>query len=135
MNRTPAPPWMTLLLMLLGIAGCAALWLLVAAATGRPSAWMAVVAGVDAALLLRLARVRPGAWRAAWGVIVTLAATGIALWIVLAGMLGRMLGFTPWEAAARLGAGHAWVLAQTTLNAADAAWLAAGVVVAAVLSR
>ena len=131
----PSPPWMTVLLMLLGVAGCVALWVLVSIATGRVSSWMAVVAALDAALLLRLARVRPGAWRAAWGTLATAAIIAISVWIVVAGLLGRMLGLTPWEAASRLGAQHAWTLAGTTHGAADAAWLAAGIVIAAVLSR
>lgn len=133
--NTPSRPWLALLLLLLGIAGCAALWVLVAMATGRVSSWMAVVAALDAALLLRMAQVRPGALRALWGVAATAACIGMSLWVVVAGLLGRMLGLTPWEAAARMGSYHAWTLVQTTHTAADAAWLAAGVVIAAVLSR
>ena len=133
---TPPPrPWLAVLLLLLGIAGCAALWVLVSMATAGVASWMAVVAALDAALLLRLARVRPGPWRAAWGVLVTAATILAASWVVLAGLLGRMLGLAPWEAATRLGARHAWVLAETTLGPADFAWLAAGIVAAALLSR
>lgn len=137
MTPTPAPSplWMTVLLMLLGIAGCVALWVLVSVYTGRPSSWMAVVAALDAALLLRLARVRPGPWRAAWAALVTGATIVASTWVVLAGLLGRMLGLAPWEAATRLGARHAWVLAETTLGPADFAWMAAGIALAALLSR
>lgn len=136
MSPSPRPPlWFPLLLVLLGIAGCAALWVLVAMASGRVSSWMAVVAALDAALLLRMSRVRPGLMRALWGVLATAAVIAISVWTVLAGLLGRMLGLSPWEAAVRLGAHHAWSLAQATHAAADFAWLAAGLVIAAVLSR
>ncbi|MGY0634249.1 hypothetical protein [Luteimonas sp. A478] len=137
MTSRPAatPPWFTLLLLLLGIAGCAALWVLVSMATGATVSWMAVVAALDAALLLRLARVRPGLSRALWGVLATSVCIVLSVWVVVAGLLGRMLGLTPWEAALKLGPQHAWVLTQTTHGAADMAWLAAGLVIAAVLSR
>lgn len=134
---TPArsPSWLPLALMLLGVAGCIALWVLVALATARVSSWMAVVAALDAALLLRMARVRPGVMRAFWGVLATAAVILVSVWTVLGGLLGRMLGLGPGEAASRLGAHHAWTLFQTTHSAADVAWLAAGLVIAAVLSR
>ena len=133
-NTLPRP-WLAVLLLSLGIAGCAALWVLVSMATGRVSSWMSVVAALDAALLLRMAQMRPGAWRAFWGAVATAACIALSVWVVVAGLLGRMLGLSPWEAAGRMGPYHAWTLAQTTHGAADAAWLAAGVVVAAVLSR
>lgn len=137
MTSRPASPlhWSTLLLLLLGIAGCAALWVLVSMATVGTASWMAVVAALDAALLLRLGRVRPGPLRAIWGVLATAACIALSVWVVVAGLLGRMLGLTPWEAALKLGPQHAWVLAQTAHSAADLAWLAAGLVIAAVLSR
>ena len=137
MTPTPAPvpSWMAILLVLLGIAGCTALWVLVSMVTGRVGSWMAVVAALDAALLLRMARMRPGPWRAAWGALATVATIAASVWIVVAGMLGRMLGLSPWEAAVKLGSHHAWTLAQATHGPADVAWLAAGVVIAAVLSR
>ena len=131
----PPRPWLAVLLLLLGIAGCAALWVLVSMATAGVASWMAVVAALDAALLLRMAQVRPGAGRALWGVLATAACIAVSLWLVVGGLLGRMFGLTPWEAALRLGSYHAWALVQTSHSAADAAWLAAGLVIAAVLSR
>ena len=137
MTSTPVTPrpWLAAPLLLLGIAGCAALWVLVSMITGRVSSWMAVVAALDAALLLRMAQVRPGLRRALWGVLATAAAIALSVWVVVAGLLGRMLGLSPWESALKLGTHHAWTLAQATHGLADVAWLAAGVVIAAVLSR
>ncbi|WP_407354252.1 hypothetical protein [Luteimonas sp. R10] len=131
----PPSPWFAFLLLLLGTAGCAALWILLAAATGRQCSWMAVVAAFDAALLLRMARVRPGPARALSGVLVTAAAIAAANWFIVATQLGKMLGLLPWESALKLGAHHAWTLSQLANGGVDLAWLGAGVVIAAVASR
>ena len=137
MTSTPVTPrpWLAAPLLLLGIAGCAALWVLASTITGQVSSWMAVLAALDAALLLRMAQVRPGPRRALWGVLATVAAIVLSIWVVVAGLLGRMLGLSPWEAALKLGTHHAWTLAQVTHGPGDVAWLGAGVVIAAVLSR
>ena len=54
-------------LLLLGSLGIAAVWILVADARNAQSSWMAVVAAVDAAWILRLTRARPGMLRALAG--------------------------------------------------------------------
>ena len=66
-------------LLLLGSLGIAAVWILVADARNAQSSWMAVVAAVDAAWILRLTRARPGMLRALAGLLAT------ALTIVVAG--------------------------------------------------
>lgn len=134
-SAAPSSPWFAFLLLLLGTAGCAALWILLAAATGRQCSWMAVVAAFDAALLLRMARVRPGPARALWAVLVTAAAITAANWFIIASQLGRMLGLLPWDSAFKLGAHHAWTLARLANDSIDVAWLGAGLVIAAVASR
>src|SRR5690606_4929499 len=82
----PPRPWVAVLLLMLGIAGCAALWVLVSMATGRVCSWMAVVAALDAALLLRLAQVRAGPWRSLWGTLATAACIALSLWQAVAGL-------------------------------------------------
>lgn len=137
MRKRPATasPWFAAVLLVLASAGCAALWSLLAATTGRQCSWMAVVAALDAALLLRMARIRPGAARAVWGVLATAAAIAVANWFIAATQLGKMFGLLPWASTLKLGAGHAWTLAQLANGAVDVAWLAAGLVIAAVASR
>ena len=48
--------WLAPALLALGSLGCAAAWILIALSTGRLCAWMALLAALDAAVLLRLAR-------------------------------------------------------------------------------
>src|SRR5690606_42018552 len=78
--NTPSRPWLALLLLLLGIAGCAALWVVVAMASGRVSSWPGADAALAASLDLRLAEVRPGAPRAACGAGASAACPGGDVW-------------------------------------------------------
>jgi hypothetical protein len=127
--------WLAPALLALASLGCAAAWILVALSAGRQSSWMAVVAAVDAAVVLRLARMPAGRGRAAAAVVATLATIALANWGIAAGEVGRALGMMPWDAGARLGPHYAWTLASLANAAADRAWLAAAVVVAAIGSR
>ncbi len=127
--------WLAPALLLLATVGCAAAWILLALATGRQSSWMALVAGVDAALVLRLARMPRGAARAAAGFAAVLATILLANWGIAAGEVGRSLGMLPWDAALRLGPDYAWTLALLANGAVERAWLAAGLAVAAIGSR
>ncbi|HEY4528990.1 MAG TPA: hypothetical protein VIG97_01475 [Luteimonas sp.] len=128
-------PTSALALALAGSIGIAAAWILVVQLVDRQSSWMAVVAGVDAVLLLRMGGFRPGAARAAWAVLATLLAIALANWGIAADQVGRMLGLPPWNSMLRLGAEHGWLLLRMANDAVDLAWLAAGVVVAAALGR
>lgn len=127
--------WLAPALLVLASAGCAAAWILLALATGRQSSWMALVAGVDAVLVLRLARMPAGPARAAAGLAATLATIAMANWGIAAGEVGRSLGMLPWDAALRLGPDYAWTLAALANGGVDRAWLAAGLAVAAIGSR
>ena len=133
--RHPLSPAATGALLLLGSLGAAAAWVLVAMALDRQSSWMALVAAVDAALILRMARVRPGVPRALWGVLATTLAVAAANWGLVAAWLGRYLGMMPWESMLKLGHGFAWLLMRLSNGPADLAWLGLALVVAAVASR
>jgi hypothetical protein len=124
-----------LALALAGSIGIAAAWILVAQVTGRQSSWMAVVAAVDALLLLRMGGHRPGIARAAWAVLATLVAIALANWGIAADQVGRMLGLATWSSIIRLGPEHGWLLLGMANDAVDLAWLAAGLVVAAAWGR
>ena len=127
--------WLAPALLLLASLGCAAAWILVALATGRQSSWMAVVAAIDAAVLLRVARAPSGAGRAIAGVAATLATIALANWGIAASEVGRSVGMLPWDAAIRLGPDYAWTLAGLANGTADRLWLATALVVAAIGSR
>ncbi len=122
-------------LLLLGSLGIAAAWILVADARGVQSSWMAVVAAVDAAWILRLTRTRPGGLRALAGAAATLLAIVVASFGIVAAQLARPMGLLPWESALKLGAQHAWTLSMLANGPVDVAWLVAGLVIAVVLSR
>ena len=90
-RRLPAPPLLAVGLLLLASLGVAAAWVLVAMALDSQASWMALVAAADAALVVRLARLRPGAVRALCGGLATLMAILAANWGIVAAWLGRNL--------------------------------------------
>src|SRR5690606_22132825 len=102
-SRRPVSPVLAAALLTLASLGVAAIWVLLAMRLDRQCSWMAVVAALDAALVLRLLRVRPGPMRAAWGVLATAVAILAANWAIVASWLGRYLGLLPWESMLRLG--------------------------------
>ena len=134
-QRRPAALAFAAGLLLLASLGVAAAWVLLAMAIDRQSSWMAVVVAADAALVVRLLRMPPGALRAGCGVLATLLAIAAANWALVAAWLGRYLGLLPWESMLRLGPEFGWLLMRQANGAADLAWLAAGVVVAAFACR
>ena len=54
---------------------------------------------------------------------------------IIAAQLARPMGMLPWESALKLGPQHAWTLGSLANGPVDLAWLCAGLVIAAVLSR
>ncbi|MDR7192119.1 hypothetical protein [Luteimonas terrae] len=122
-------------LLLLGSTGIAAAWILLADASGTQTSWMAVIAALDAAWLLRLARARPGLARAFAGTAATVLSIVIANFGIAAAQLARPMGVLPWESALKLGPHHAYTLASLANAPVDLAWLGAAVVIAAVTSR
>ena len=126
--------WLAPPLLVLASLGCAAAWILVAVGTGRQSSWMAMVAAVDAAVVLRITGVRGGPACAAVAVAATLATIAVANFGIAAAQVGRSFGMLPWDAALRLGPHYAWTLAALANGTADLAWLGGAVVAAGALS-
>jgi len=123
------------LLLALGVAGFAAVWVLVALSSGRPSSWMAVLGALDIIIVLRLGSWRPGRGRALTAGLATGTIAVIANWWIIAAQLGAMLGLTPWASAVRLGFHHAWTLAGLANGPVDLLWIGVAIVLAAVASR
>ena len=134
-RRSPAVPLLAIGQLLLASLGVAAAWVLVAMALDSQASWMALVAAVDAALIVRLARLRPGATRALCGVLATGLAILAANWGIVAAWLGGNLGLLPWESMLKLGPEFGWLLMRLGNGGTDLAWLLAGLVVAAFASR
>lgn len=122
-------------LLPIGVAGFAAAWILLASATGRQSSWMAMLAALDAALLLRLGGMAPGPRRAAWALAATIATIAIAHWGIVAAGIGQLVGLAPLDSALKLGMGLAWTVAQLLNGPADIAWLVGSLVVAVLAGR
>jgi hypothetical protein len=128
-------PWFAALLALIGGFGLAAAWVAVAMISWHQSAWMALLAALDAAFLLRLGGAKPGLLRMALGVAATLLAIALANWGIVAAHMAGMMGMGISDAALKLGPSLAWTLSTLANAPTDIAWLLAGIVLAAVASR
>jgi len=122
-------------LLLLGCLGFAAGWILLGNHYDSLCSALAVPAALDAALLLHLAGVRRGARRALLALLVTAASVLIAIGGLISARIGRQLGLSPWESVQRLGFEPARLIVELSLDQVDLAWLLAGLVIAAALSR
>ncbi len=127
--------WWPLLLLLAGGLAFAGIWVLLSLHLGRQAGWMAVLAAIDAALLLRIGGMAAGSARMLLSIAGTLAIIAVANWAIVATQLGIMMGLTPWDSALKLGLHHAWMLASLANGTADMVWMGVAVVVAALLGR
>ncbi len=134
--RTDAVSWLLAPVALLaGVAGLAAAWAGVALLSNSHAGWMAVVAALDAVLMLRLVGIAPGRSRATLALLTTAVAIAAGNYVVLATWMGMRLGLQPLEAVLQLGPGMAWTFAGYANGAADLLWIAAGLVLAWWLAR
>ena len=121
--------------LLAGVLGADAVWVAFAVASNRPCSWMALLAAVDAALLLRLTGVAPGPGRTLAAVLATALAVALAQWLIVATQMGIVLGLQPLDSALRLGPVLARQLLVLSLDRADLAWMLASLPFAALLAR
>jgi hypothetical protein len=121
--------------LLLASAGAAAAWTLLALALDRQIGWMAVLAALDAALVLRFVRMSAGPARMALAVAGTVLAIVLANWWIAGGQMGALVGLPPWDAIPRLGPAHAWTLLGLANGAAELAWYVVALAVAALIAR
>ena len=127
--------WLAPALLAIGIAGCAAAWILVATGTGDQSSWMAIVAGLDAGLLLRFSGVGRGAARTILALGATALTIAVSNWGIAATQLGRSIGVLPWISATKLGPEHAWTVLALVNTPMDWTLLAIGLVAAVLAAR
>lgn len=109
---------------LFAIVGVAALWAGASLILGGLSSWIAVLAALDAALLLRLAGWPHGRTRVALALAVTGLTALVAGYFVATAQVGRVMGMRPYEALPRMSPELAWFYLQTQLGWAEAVWLA-----------
>lgn len=124
-------PVFACVLAALGACGVAAFWAVAAVATQHTQAWIALLAALDAALLLRLGGFRRGTARALAAVVLTALAIALAQWAWVGLRFGSELGFDPLTALLRLGPVLAWQLVRLGTSAADLALYLAALLLAA----
>ncbi|WP_374605302.1 hypothetical protein [Arenimonas sp.] len=112
----PALAWVA------GVLGMVALWSVVSLWLRSPSGWLALVAALDLALLLRLSAMPPGRARAWAAVAGTALAIALGYWFHAAISMGLMLGLQPVDSALRLGPVLAGELLRHATSAWDIAW-------------
>ena len=108
----------------LAIVGVAAVWAGLAAIVASQCAWMAPVAALDAALLLRLASFPSGTQRAALSLAITAATIVVGNALVATALIGRSMGMRPVHALARMSPDLAWMYVQANSGWVELAWYA-----------
>jgi len=124
------------LLMLLGAClGFVVVWVVLAWSRNSQCGWMALLAALDVAWILRLSGWPSGAGRAATGVVATAGIVLLANWFIIAVHLGEVMGLDPFGSALRLGLQHAWTLARLANGSFELAMVGLGLLLAAIASR
>lgn len=139
-KRTPSRQsrsrlWLPLALLLIGAATAVIAWATLALGTGRQHGWVALVAALQAAWMLRLGGMPRGWPRALLAAGATVAVVAAAQWLTAAGHIGGQMGLPPWLAAPRMGAFHVRVLSMLANTRLDLACLALAPLLALRLAR
>jgi hypothetical protein len=124
---------MPALALLVGIAGMTVAWVAVAVLSGQPCSWLALVAALDMALMLRLTRAPAGTTRMLVALLATALAVVATQWLIIATQLGAVMGLPPLASALRLGPALAWHLASLSLDRLDWILLVSALPLAAIL--
>ncbi|MGE8225275.1 MAG: hypothetical protein ACN6RK_05770 [Stenotrophomonas sp.] len=122
--------WLWPVLLLLGSLTLTLAWMLAALATGTQAGWMAILAALEAAWMLRLGTFRAGPARIAVAVLATLCIAVAANWLIAAAYVGSPMGLTPWESALRMGPHFAWTLLSLANGLGELIWLGIALLVA-----
>ncbi|MEZ5544065.1 MAG: hypothetical protein R3F10_02535 [Lysobacteraceae bacterium] len=117
------------------VAGLAGLWAAASVFLRGPCAFMAVVATVDVALLLRLSAFASGRARAVAGLVIVAVAIPVGLYVAAVASIGRVMGVLPHKAFALTSPEFAALWLRFNLGWMDALWVLAGLVLAWRLSR
>lgn len=132
----PAPlRWLPMLLLIVGLLVAGAFWIALSLRSGALCSWMALVVALDAAVLLRIAGVRPGARRAGIALLAAAATIALALWSIVALQIGLPLGLGVWDALTKLGFDYARTLLELAADTRDLVWIGAGLLLAALAGK
>jgi glucan phosphoethanolaminetransferase (alkaline phosphatase superfamily) len=133
--RSPRQWLLPLLALAIGVLGMTAAWLALAVALQGPHGWLAPLAALDMALMLRLSAAPAGRVRAALAVLGTVAAIAVSYWMICATLMANLMGLSPLESALRMGPVLAGELARHMTSGWDIAWAVLAVVLAWRLGR
>ncbi|HET6604487.1 MAG TPA: hypothetical protein VFG21_09795 [Xanthomonadaceae bacterium] len=134
--RPRAGTWLLgLVATLTGVLGVAAIWTIANLFNGRLNGWLALLAALDAVLLLRLAGFPRGGQRALLAVGAPLAAAAVAVFLSSSIRIGASLGLEPMDSVTRMGIVFAWDLALINAQPWDWAFLGLALGIAAWLGR
>ncbi len=117
------------------VAGLAGLWAAASLFLRGPCGFMAAVAAVDVALLLRLSAFPPGRARAVAGLGIVALAIPVGLYVAAIASIGRVMGALPHKAFALTSPEFAVLWLRLNLGWVDALWVLAGLALAWRLSR
>jgi hypothetical protein len=120
---------------LAAVAGVAAIWSGLTVMLGGPCGWMAVVAALDAALLLRLASFPAGRERAAFALVITAATVAAGAFLFATAHVGLMLGMRPSESVWKMSLGLASLYVQANTGWVELAWVGAALMIAWLSNR
>ncbi|MGQ0801728.1 MAG: hypothetical protein ACT4NL_16640 [Pseudomarimonas sp.] len=112
------------------VAGVAAIWSGLTVMLRDPCGWMAVLAALDAALLLRLASFPPGRERALFALVITWATAVAGAYLFASARVGLLLGMMPSESIWKMSYSLAYLYVQANTGWVELAWLAAASVLA-----
>lgn len=122
-------------LLLFGATGMTAAWVVLGLWNSHTNGWMALLAGLDMAWMLRLGRWPAGRVRGLTAAVATLAIALAANWGTAASQVALDLGMDPLRSAARLGPDFALTLLALANGPLDALAILAGLVVAYLAAR
>ena len=121
--------WLAIAACAVAIVGVAAVWTGVSLMVNRPCGWIAVLAALDAVLLLRLANWPPGRSRVAVALGVVVLTVACAGYFIATAQIGRAMGLRPYEALPMMSIELACLYVRANVGWVEAGWLTlAGVV-------
>lgn len=122
MSEHPAPAAtkpLALFACLVAVLGVAAVWAGASVLLRGFAAWFAIVAALDAVLLLRLANWPRGASRTALAVGVTVATVLVAQYFVATAHIGVVMGLRPFESLPLMSGELAWLYVRSHADLVD----------------
>lgn len=136
MSRPAALSWIVPSVAL--VAGCAGMvgaWVAAGSLSGSSLSWLALVAALDVAMLLRLTQAPASRARILLAVLATGAIVVASQWLLAATRVGVLVGMQTLASAARLGPALGWQVVQLSLDRVDWVWLLASLPLAAILAE